>query len=536
MKTKYFLIGILLPVILAVILVTVACEEKDELLEAPRLFRPVSSEDNLVSGGNWLYVSWQIIKDAVAYNVDISLDTFKTIYTTETVDTNFVLFEDLGWYTLYQVQVQAIASDPSKNSRIAYLGEKRTAKYPSILVTPTPDLVTDVAMKVKWTNTGDEVTSIRVILTADSSLVKEVELTPEDIDAGEKVISGLTASTGYTVYIYSGENNRGWEDYTTRPSIINPGDIGIDLREINDSLVLFDTLPDIPDGSVVILKRGMTYYFPALLTLSKSVTVLSGYDFIPELATIDLASSITFASGSVIDSFVFKEVQLQSISTGYVFNLDAACTIDQIKFESCRGHSFRGFTRMKSSEVATINTFSINNCIIDSLSNYALITVDNVACTIENIVITNSTVYYAERFIVSRSNSTSVTIEACTFNQLPSGSNYFIYYRDDKGVTMPIKLKDCIIGSRLYLNNDSTAITVVRAGDATTSVDVQNTYMTADFNGTDGAVPVLDLLTPYDKPSTDLWVDPDPNIADFNIKDTGFSGKRTAGDPRWRVD
>ncbi len=533
MKIQGFNLKNILLGFLFTILVFLACEKEEEF-GITRLFRPVTNQDDIISGGNWILISWQSIKGAVSYTVEISRDTFKTIDVSVDVDTNYVLFDDLEWYTLYQIQLKANASDSKYDSKMAYAGEKRTAKFPTILITPSEDFVTDVAAIVKWISSGEDPTTIKVYKTEDNSLAKEVELTTDDIAAEERIVSGLSPSTQYTIYIYSGEIVRGWELYETKVPFLT-GDNGIDLRSFEDDpMILWDTLNKVPDGSVVILKRGMTYSIPSGYSIGNSVTVLSGYDFISELATIDIGSSFDIMSNSTIDSIVFKDLNLKGVyATGYVFNISTDCTIGKLKFESCRGQIFRGFTRLKDPTAASINTFSINDCIIDSLAGYGLVNVDNAADMIENIIVTNSTVYNAQKVFVSKANTNSVIIKDCTFNELPFGGNYFIDWRDGGGVLQPIKLTDCIIG----MSKDNAGNNDARGyrGEVGTTIDVSGTYVTTDFISTNPSYIIPNLIQ-YEGTSLDLWMNPDSEVGDFNIKDSNFDGKRNSGDPRWRIE
>ena len=132
------------------ILVIAACKKVEDPGEAPRLFRPVlkealaseaaefqtqarskakrESSRSSTSTRQWIKASWQAVKGADSYTAQISTDTFKTIAATLVVDTNYVLFENLKWEKLYQVQVKANAKDTSHNSGIASLGAIKTAR------------------------------------------------------------------------------------------------------------------------------------------------------------------------------------------------------------------------------------------------------------------------------------------------------------------------------------------------------------------------------------------------------------------------
>ena len=100
---------------------------------------------------------------------------------------------------------------------------------------------------------------------------------------------------------------------------------------------------------------------------------------------------------------------------------------------------------------------------------------------------------------------------------------YFFDYETGTDVTF----KNCIFGQTrpLLVVGDTTR------GYKPNTIDItsQGSYYTSDFLSADEPLPGL---IQYPKSSYDLFEDPDNH--NFKIKDIGFSGKETAGDPRWR--
>ena len=510
--------------------VMVACKKTDDLGEAPRLFRPVL-KDPLESNGNWIKASWQAIKGSASYTAEISRDSFKTIAMSLTVDTNYVLFENLAYDKLYQVQVTANASDTVRNSNISSLGEIKTARFPTILNVPTSAEVNDEAVKVSWTTGGEAVTDIKILLATDSSVVQSVALSPADVTNEYKIVSGLNGSTAFIVYLYSGSTVRGWADFATKPSFT--GNL-IDLRNISGRpSILADTIPVIASGSTVILKRGETYEIATSLNLDKSITFVGGTDLLePAQPIIYMPANFNVVSGSVIDSIVFNDVTIRGsdYASKYCFNINQACSIGTLKFESCVAEIMRGLVRTQS-KPALITNFIVNNCIIDSIAGYGVITVDVASSKVDNIKITNSTIYKAEKIVTSRNNSNSLIIENCTFNEAPRGGNYFIDYSisASNNVTMPVSFKFNIIGSGKS-NSGNTDVRGYRLG-SNSIMDVSSVYVTSDFLSTNATGQIPNTI-PYSRSSTDIWQD--PFNGNFKIIDNLFPGRNTSGDPRWR--
>jgi hypothetical protein len=517
--------------LVALVIFAAACNEKDDLGEAPRLFRPVI-KGALEANGNWIKAAWQPVSGAVSYNLQISKDTFNTITASIVTDTNVVIVANLAWDRLYQVQVKAIAADTTHNSRIASLGAIKTARFPSILNVPLPSESNDNSVKVSWRNEGAAVTSIKILKASDSSVVKDVNVDALDISRQYKIVSGLSGLTNYIIFLYSGTTVRGWADFSTTVSLT--GNL-IDLREITGRpSVLQDTIPIVPSGSKILLKRGETYNISTTVNLNKSLSFLAGPDLlISTQPVITMPSNFNITAGSTIDSLVFVDIALRGTdyAAKYVFNINTACTIGKIRFESCLAEIFRGVLRTQASP-AMIGSFEVEKCIMDSLSGYGVITVDVASSKADKIILRNSTFYKAEKIITSRNNSTTVIVENCTFNEAPRGGNYFIDYSTSptNEVTQPISFKNNILGSGKS-NAGNYDVRGWRAG-ANSSIDVSTTYSTSDFLSTNptGQIP---NVTPYAKPSTDIWQA--PFVGNFKIVDNNFPGKSNSGDPRWRL-
>lgn len=515
-------------VLVGIILVLAACK-KTELSGPDRLFRPVTN--GLLSEGNWVRANWTPIKDAKNYTVWISKDTFRTIIEEKLVDTSSALFENLLWNQLYQVRVRANAADTSKNSKISELGGIKTPKFPSILNPITLSDVTDEAVRVSWTTSGDAVTGIRILKASDSSLVQNVTLTAADVTNQYRIVSGLQSGTPYIVYLYSGNKVRGWENFTTKSPIAGAL---VDLRGITGRpSVLTDTLPVVPNGAIILLKRGETYTIGSTTSLSKSVKIVSGSDLAnPTQAMISMPSNFNVAAGSNIDFIDFEDVYLKGTdyTSKYVFNISNPCNIGRISFESCRAEIFRGVCRLQTA-IINLRNFSVNNSIMDSVSNYGIINVDNVNCRADSINLTRSTFYKVEKVVTSRTNSTYVNINECTFNETPlhnSTGSYIVDY-NALNVTGGLNIKNCIFGIGKNNLGSTVGVRMVRYG-TTTPTDFANNYRTSDQNVNSNQIP--NIIT-YPGTIFDLWED--PLNGNFRFRSTAvFAGKSSAGDPRWR--
>jgi hypothetical protein len=518
--------------IIAILLISLmaACKKVDDLGEAPRLFRPVV-KDALESNGNWVKASWQPITGSSSYTAEISVDSFRTVIARAQIDSSTHIFQNLQWEKLYQVRVRANAQDTSRSSKFAELGQIRTARFPSILNIPTLAEINDNSVKVSWATEGSAVTQVKILLASDSSVVATADLTSTDVSKGFRVISSLKPSTNYIIFLYSGTTVRGWANFQTKASLTG---IIVDLRGVTGNVnILRDTLPKVQAGSVILLKRGERYEINSTVMINKTLSFMAGDDLLnPDKPLIYMPQNFNITDGSMIDSIVFNDVRLEgsSYSSKYVFNINTNCNIGKLKFENCTASIFRGILRTQS-KPALFGTLEMNNCIVDSISNYGVFNIDVATSKADNIRITNSTIYRAERIITSRNNSLSVLVENCTFNQAPMGnsSSYYVDYStaSSNNVTNGITINNCILGIG---KNSNGAFTVrgIRC-NAATVINASNNYRTSDHVSAGNDFP--NIIT-YAKASTALWQN--PMIGQFKIIDNTFAGRNTSGDPRWR--
>lgn len=520
----------LIPVILLGVL-AISCKEDLDELEPMRMFTP-AGEIKASSFETQVKLSWNpslytTASNGVTYTVEVAADTlFETpVIVSVQTDTAGVVFTDdqLEVRKYYYARIKANALDSRPESKWVVSNRFRI-RGEQIFLTPGPSDIIDNAVILKWKETAG---LTKIVLTPEVGTPIQVTLSEADLAARSKMIDKLKASTTYTAEIFRNNISKGVLTFRTKESTVG-GNV-IDLTDFtNRPSVLQDTLGQIPSGSTVILKRGMTYNISSTTLLDRSVTIASENSFNPERATIFFTSNFDIAAGSAIDSVVFKNVVMRSDNYGgrYVFNIDNASTIGKIKFESTHAEIFRGLTRIKTAGV-TVDKFIINNSVIDSLSNYGVLTIDNAGATVNDIVFSKSTFYKIERVIVSKSSSRSITIDKSTFFQAPEAGRYLIDYTTSLNVTNGIKFNNSITGLGKKVG-ETADVRGIRAS-STTLITSSNSYATSDYVATSNQIP---NLTVYSGTSFTLFEA--PKSGNFKIIDPTFEGITSAGDPRWR--
>jgi hypothetical protein len=532
----------LLPAVFLVVLF-VGCKQDLEIEDPnlPRMFTPVGLR--LTVAQTQVKIEWNASlfsgNQDVQYTVEISKDsTFQVAPAfTKVVDTTVLVITDadIAIRQKYFARIKANATGSTEGSKYWIVSAPFTLTGEQIFVVPVPesDLI-DNAVILRWTTTPGV---SKIVITPPTGSPFDVVISAADNTAGFKLIGGILANTTYSAEIFAGTRSKGLLTFTTKPTIT--GANIIDLRGIvGRPSVLADTIPIIPSGSIVILKRGLTYNITATTNLNKSMTILSGADFIPDLATIFLGSNFNLTANATIDSLVFKDVVMYSdnYAAKYVFNINQVGTIGKVRFENVRGHSFRGFFRMQTGGAGTkVTDLIIENCVIDSLRDFSLVNTNN-SNTVANIRVSRTTLYNARKVIDHRSpGSNSIKFENCTFYNLPGGGAaggvggfYFIDLGTQNSAT-PIMITNCIFGKTWDdqgLGNDARGIQM----GAATTVSVSNSYQTSDFISTNPLYQISGLV-PYSGTSFALYTD--PANGNFKLKDPAFAGNGTSGDPRW---
>jgi len=239
----------------------------------------------------------------------------------------------------------------------------------------------------------------------------------------------------------------------------------------------------------------------------------------------------------------FKDVYIMGSEDGYnstyVFNTDVSANLGELRFESCTIHGLRGVFRMKDAGPGIVDSYTISDCVIDSIRDYGILTVDRDDWQVNDILIENSTISKAISFMTSRNNSNSVIIDGCTMHEVPEVGRQMFRWRTEgqDNVTNGVSITNTIWGHAWVTTEpvpDPPYLVDGFDGMGSTNWNVVNTYASSEFgfDPTKEAIPGFPSAT-YAGLVTDLWTDPYNSV--FDLLDSGFDGKSDSGDPRWRI-
>jgi hypothetical protein len=288
---------------------------------------------------------------------------------------------------------------------------------------------------------------------------------------------------------------------------------------------------------VVNLPAGSTYAEPGetiIVPLDVNLTINGPADGVKPIIQYKLFD----VTDNTTTSISFNNVELvcgTGTSDQYLINFPSAriCTMTKIEFKNCYIHDYLRSVVRSQGTPQVINEVVFDSCIVRNIGiqvdqNYALI---NGAGEIKKITIKNSTLTNMVKGFIDLKNvgADEINILDCTFNDNIVDTRSFINLQSSITKTaLALNVTNTIFGSTKQtangvkgINNLATALVITQS--------VTNSYKTSDWILSEGD---FDNLTAYTGASTDLFTD--HANGDFTFKDAGFTGKTSAGDPRWR--
>lgn len=511
---------------------------KDELnnnLPNSGLFRPQFTDVEV--GGNWIKLKWDRYEPAENFTIELSVDTFKTIYREVNTDEDTYTFTDVDFDMQYWIRIKSFAGDlMSKIYQYPY--PIRTADVPTNL---DPVLfVTDKSVRVSWQEASYDSLLVGYM---DGQLVKVVK-TVKNLNNDSKTvdIDGLNPLTNYLVMAHSGGEYQGKQRFKTSEALVIFGNI-IDLRDPNYHPELADVdkftqaLSDYVAGAVpttIVLKGGTEYYYTNRIALNAALSIIADYSLdgnaiIRRSQQFDCVNP-GFVGGSMHFTRVsfLNHPSLAISGKGTYLFAAPRMTVDTISFESCEIRYARGM--FSANEGFSVGLLSFNNCVVDSILDMPIMRnrdgADPNRGKVFQISITNSTLSNLAKGIYSNdaySGTTKVTLRNVTWVNLPANTTILQFSKETS--IAAFEIKNCIFAGAWNPSTTSevTPVRGVNAGAYTPSF--ANNYITKEIAwGSD-----LIVSTTLDVDKNELFVDP----GNRNYTLTSKAYAPGAGDPRW---
>ncbi len=515
-----------------------------------RMFRPVTFETDVV-GATAVTLRFSKINGAQSYIIELSEDSlaFTNIVRTVELLADTMTFDNSSSTPKYIAEISRLKASTQYSARIKTTSKKDgiaesewatlafKTKGENILESVQSSDVTDHSVALRWP-AGSEVTHI--VLTPSLGEVITVTLLQDDINAGMKLIDGLTADMPYIAEIYNGETKRGERSFTTNESIPTDG-VTYYLSGGEDIVAYLNNITD--NKIILVFPVGSSYVAGWTNDQGQAQTTLPLNDNVREitfwgpdngLASLQMTS---IKLGIATSKMVFRNMELKGTSNAgdYVVNESTTHNVSEYTFEGCNIHTFRGVLRMQNTANASlINKVKINNCIVHDIGGYGVVNgaVAGAALRYENVSIENSTFYDIQEILCAFYTPVvnSFTVKNCTFYNAIGNGRYIVNFNNDvMNIPPTFELVNCIFGKFYYIGNYVDNTSARATNPKITNPFVSESYNTTDFILNTGYP--LSGVTDYNGSSTNLFQD--PQNANFKIKDTSFAGYGVAGDPRW---
>ncbi|WP_437919079.1 DUF4957 domain-containing protein [Sphingobacterium sp. LRF_L2] len=386
---------------------------------------------------------------------------------------------------------------------------------------------TDKAVILGWGRHG-EMTTLE-LETAEGTDKQEFNI--KDTTVISKLVEGLTPGKQYVAKLlrYDGRS-LGVLEFTTKPDVTGAG--YLDLRASADPTILQTTLNTVPAGSIIVLKRGMTYTITTAFQLNRDVTIMSEPGFGAQ-ALIQMSSSFGVAEASQISLLKFEDVEIKgAIGSTYVLNLSPAATFEKIEFEACRISDHVGVLRLQSAGIKSVKDYVVNNSIVQNIGAQGVLQVDHVDAVVNNVHLTNSTFINAAWIV--RYNSSAVNhlnamnIESSTFFQAPNDNRYILDMARTGSTIGSFNVRNTLFGYTAGARSFNTR--------TPTSISATNTVATSDATWGTSATQGLAAAGIVRSSLSSELVFKAPDKTNFANSDLTIINATlfTAGDPKWR--
>jgi len=549
-----------------------SCNDEVVLPAATRLFRPIIADNNIEAGLDvdtvpYIKLKWDRYADANQYIVKaIASDgTDSVSITTDSVNCRF---SNLKFDKEYNIKIHSVNTVNSMQSK-DFVVAVATPDFPTQLANISTSNIIDTQVRIIWNTTENGLATVfdtlKVYNITKDSLEVTSAVASSELASGQKIIKKLQPQTKYRLEAYLKGKYKGKKLFNTTSAESYDG-LVLDLRSMTaaDSYKYFtatnalytNTIDSVvkanPNQNITfVLQGGVTYRMPTLMIPSttgkiKFATGLS----LNGLASFAVSGNFDAAASTVIGGLEFKKIfftdaPLEAKGRGvgdlnyggtYLFNFSGpGSNVKNIKISDSTIKYKRGILRCK--DAAAIDTITVDNCIIDSIGGYGIVTADFATSKITNIKVTNSTLSSCGALFggtkQAASPISSIDIENNTFVYcIPNAGTIFNY----SGCTVAsFILKNCLFG--IGGKNPAEVLTTgIKGWSGTVVPGAQDCYFTSDYLWflTVGTTTPTAQIPGTTLTSSTSQIFLDPTKSNFKITNTNAVLKAAkAGDPRW---
>ncbi len=457
----------------------------------------------------------------------------------KSITTSPVTIEELNSNTKYFIRVRA-CSETQGNSHWNYMTNfSFKTKSENILNAVDNSQKGEDYITLTW-SPGLAVTHIEYaeIIGTDennSSIldeVKTIELTAEQIAAGEVTVENLKASTSYQFTIYNNSTVRGTRTVTTTLKAPD-GNLKVQIpagstltQAMLDSWAQEGSVTVIFDAATEFTLQGVdpTTGDAAGLTVPDNLSITFFGNNGASKSVLNMAKEVIM--GGKHSYIRFENVIIKDAGALYLFNQGNDATVAELSFKDSEFIDFsRNIVRLKDQKSVTINLLSFENCIITNqgTGGYPCIGMDAKEYTVTKMVFTNTVFNTLSHNVIALNNSSrgcaavnNIDFNNCTFYNTVGSTRYLV----DAGSTSQgptVTFNNSILAKSFGATFSNGTWSSTSRGIRSKTVVVNNSYMTID--GIFGSNAIKGCID-YSGTSDDLFTA--PANGDFTIKDNSF--------------
>lgn len=457
-------------------------------------------------------LSWSKVPNADYYLLELSKDEFASDIqpygTDKSIHTNAYKIEKLLGGTEYSLRIKAVSDKGIPESEYSTL----TFKTKSEQILNEVAAITGSSALISW-EPGLEVNKITLVKGEETGTSRA--LTDEEIAAGEVNLTGLSASTSYTVLISLNDVVRGKRTFNTTENF--PEGYTVVNLKADDGFK--DILANQTGRVVLVLPIGSEFKLKGETAdpdhlIPAQITSIIFWGATGGTEKVKFSPKGIAATGT-LDELKFYNLDLYNGGSGgdYIINQNLEANIQTLSIENCIVRDTRGVVRVQSSGLSSnIDHIEFTNNIFTNIGSYGLASIKGMTGAIEDITVQSSTVNGLGGALIDTNMPTlKVNINKCTFNNYTGGKVF-------------INTNKIVIAERSISNSVFGLANTIK-GDKLSPFDINQVYYSTDCVWGDSNK----IGTAYDKSSADIFEDPDNG--NFKIKDPSFPAG--VGDPRW---
>jgi hypothetical protein len=436
---------------------------------------PPANLQYMVEGSN-VHISWeQPEEDFDNYTLELSkLEDFSITNDTRTIEKGktFYIYRKLDLGETYYMRIRTNRLEPLSRSEWTSITYSTTRN--NILLPVLPAHITGDKVMVSWDFSKDNSPNnaafvTRILLTPVIGQPREIQLTPQNIQAKSAEIGNLEKDVLYTVTIYNKEFPRGTQKFATAAEPVNG------VWTISPHSDLISIIGRSSNGDKILLRPGIYNTSITDVTIENKVITIGAFSTKPEDRPklyakgfiLNGANSGLDFTGLNISGGRINEYKQELPNNadaqwnGWLIMVNGASTgFDSAMLENCIVRNYwNGIFNMNDNNRPPHkkgNLVSINNCIVynvggDNTSN----TVSINAGELKKGSFTNSTYYKASRMftLVDQERNPAINIELIFKNNTVDNS-WSSGAFDFKAVKAPSK---CLLQNNIFSNITSIA-------------------------------------------------------------------------------